>query len=396
MTLRGAERPAMLIGGGVSRHTAQALHGRLAELGIPLLTTWNGADRLPENHPLYFGRPNTWGQRSSNLIMQQSDVLLVLGSRLGLQQTGFNWQEFAPVAKVIQVDIDPAELSKGHPRIDIGVAADANDVLQRIAAQDLGLHDDWVKYCRRVRISVPSVEPINQTRQGYISPYVFASLLSDLCRADDIVIPCSSGGAFTVMKQTFRMKGDQLMVTNKGLASMGYGLSGAIGAALAYPERRTLLVEGDGGFAQNLQEIGTAMVAKLNLKIFIFDDGGYASIRMTQRNYFKGGYIGCDTASGLGMPHWDRIFDAYDVPSMVVGPGYETDPAFLELFNRPGLAAFLVKIDPEQSYFPKIASRVTASGSMASEPLHRMTPGLEPELLAEIGRYLPPVPEEVG
>jgi len=389
--LTSAERPAMLIGGGVSRETAAALRGRLAELGVPLLTTWNGADRLPEDHPLYFGRPNTWGQRSANLVMQQSDVLLVLGSRLGLQQTGFNWQEFAPVARVIQVDVDPAELAKGHPKVAMPVAADANDVLARVAAHDLGTHDTWVAYCRSIREAVPLVEPVNQTGQGYISPYVFASILSDICRQDDIVIPCSSGGAFTVMKQTFRMRAGQLMVTNKGLAAMGYGLSGAIGAALAYPDRRTILAEGDGGFAQNLQEIGTAVASKLNLKIFIFDDGGYASIRMTQRNYFKGGYIGCDIGSGLGMPKWAHIFEAYDVPCISVGPGYETDPTFLELFNATGVAAFLVRIDPEQSYFPKITSRVTATGSMASEPLHRMTPALEQDLIAEIGRFLPKV-----
>ncbi len=384
-----ATRPAMMIGGGVNRATALELRETLAALGIPLLTTWNGADRLNEDHPLYFGRPNTWGQRSANLVMQQSDVLLVLGSRLGLQQTGFNWQEFAPVAQVIQVDVDQAELEKGHPKLAMAVAADANDLLRRLAVQDLGSHAEWVAYCRKVRAAVPLVEPVNETRQGFISPYVLVEEISGLCRADDILIPCSSGSAFTVPKQTLRMRGSQLMVTNKSLASMGYGLCGAIGAALAYPERRTVLFDGDGGFAQNLQEIGTAVVNRLNLKIFIFDDGGYASIRMTQRNYFNGGYIGCDTKTGLGMPSWGPIFEAYGVPSMPVGPGFTGEEKFMELFEAPGVAAFLVRIDPDQTYFPKITSRVTASGSMASEPLHRMTPALPAELMAEIGRYLP-------
>jgi acetolactate synthase-1/2/3 large subunit len=387
--LRETTRPVILIGGGVNRATAQELRETLGRIGIPLLTTWNGADRVPENHPLYFGRPNTWGQRSANLVMQQSDVLLVLGSRLGLQQTGFNWQEFAPVGRVIQVDVDSAELEKGHPKLDMAVAADANDLLFRLTAQDLGRHADWVAYCRKIRDAVPLVEPVNETRQGFISPYVLVDQLSGLCRQNDILIPCSSGSAFTVAKQALRMQGGQLMVTNKGLAAMGYGLSGAIGAALAYPERRTVLLEGDGGFAQNLQEIGTAVVNRLNLKIFIFDDGGYASIRMTQRNYFDGGYIGCDTKTGLGMPDWGPIFEAYGVASMPVGPGFAEDGKFRDLFEGPGVAAFLVKIDPEQTYFPKITSRVTASGSMASEPLHRMTPPLPAALMAEIGRYLP-------
>lgn len=387
--LRKAQRPAILIGGGVSRDTANAVRERLAALGIPLMTTWNGADRIPEHHPLYFGRPNTWGQRSANLIIQQSDELLVLGSRLGMQQTGFNWQEFAPVARVTHVDIDRSELEKGHPRVATALAVDANDLLKRLAQLDLGRHESWVDYCRGVREALPLLDPGNETRAGYLSPFEFVTRLSGLAADGDIVIPCSSGSAFTVAMQAFRLKSGQYMVTNKGLASMGYGLSGAIGAALAFPERRTILLEGDGGFAQNLQEIGTAVVNRLNLKMFIFNDGGYASIRMTQRNYFKGAWIGCDIATGLGLPDWSRIFDAYGVPSVCLGPGFEDDAAFAELFQASGPAAFLVRIDPEQTYFPKISSRITAEGSMASEPLHRMTPPLHPDLVARWGRYLP-------
>jgi acetolactate synthase-1/2/3 large subunit len=388
--LRHAKRPAILIGGGVDRTTAGTLRRRLGQIGIPLMTTWNGADRIPEAHPVYFGRPNSWGQRSSNLIIQQCDELLVLGSRLGLQQTGFNWLQFARQARITQVDLDPAELAKGHPRVEVTLAADANDALRRLCELEMGEHGAWVRYCRQIREKVPLVESINLTAAGYLSPYVLMSDLSDLCRGDDVIIPCSSGSAFTVAKQAFRLRENQLMVTNKGLASMGYGLSGAIGAALAFPNRRTVLFEGDGGFAQNLQEIGTAVANRLNLKIFILDNGGYASIRMTQKNYFNGSYVGCDTKTGLGMPQWRHIFAAYGVPSVVVGPGFAQDPAFLESFDAPGVSAFVVRIDPEQTYFPKISSRVTSDGSMESEPLHRMSPPLDAGVLAEVGRYLPP------
>lgn len=388
--LRGAARPAILIGGGVDRATAFALRDALARCGVPLFTTYNGADRVPDDHPLYFGRPNTWGQRSANLLQQQSDMLLVLGSRLGLQQTGFNWQEYLPVGRIIQVELDRVEIEKGHPKIDMPVIADANDLLRRLLGHDLGKHEEWVAYCRKVRAAIPVVEDCNKTAEDCISPYAFLWQLSDLCRDDDLVIPCSSGGAFTVWYQSFRLHGAQLAVSDKSLASMGYGLSGAIGAALAYPDRRTILTEGDGGFSQNLQEIGTAVLNKLNLKIFIFNDGGYASIRMTQRNYFGGEYIGCDVRTGLGLPKWPSIFAAYGVPTMEVGPGFAGDAKFREAFDAPGVAAFLVRIDPEQTYFPKISSRVTASGSMASAPLHLMSPALDPELAAEVGKYLPP------
>ncbi|MBI3432350.1 MAG: thiamine pyrophosphate-binding protein [Hydrogenophilales bacterium] len=386
--IRAAKRPMLLLGGGVHRSTTETLYDSLADMGVPITTTWNGADRLGVDHPMYFGRPNTWGQRYSNLLLQQSDLIVALGSRLGLQQTGFNWQQFAPKGRVVQVDCDAAELEKGHPKVDIALRADANAVLTSLSGHELGDHLDWVEYCRLVRDKLPIVEQGNKTGEGYISPYVFVQQLSRMSGAGDVVIPCSSGGAFTVMMQAFDQKRGQVIICDKGLASMGYGLSGAIGAAFAHPDRRVILVEGDGGFAQNLQELGTAAINKLNLKIFIFEDGGYASIRMTQRNYFGGHYVGCDRMTGLGLPNWETLFAAYGIPCMRVGSGFKKDGDFSHLFNAPGVAGFLVSIDPEQTYFPKITSRVTETGSMESNPLHRMTPDLDDELYNTVGRYL--------
>lgn len=386
--LRGATRPVILLGAGIERATTDELMHKLEGLGIPLTVTWNAMDRLGADHPLYFGRPNTWGMRYSNILMQQADVLLALGSRLSLQQTGFNWQQFAPGAEVIQVDCDRAELTKGHPKVAMTVCGDANQILRSLASSDLGSHKEWLEFCREVKLSLPLVEPVNNTGEGYLSPYVFVEKLSDLTTKDDVVIPCSSGSAFTVMMQTFAQKFGQRIATNKGLAAMGYGTSGAIGAAFAMGGRRTILVEGDGGFIQNLQELGTIQANRLNVKIFLFDDNGYASIRMTQLNYFKGRYVGCDTQTGLGIPKWAPLFQAYDIPSMRVTPGFETDVDFLNLFNAPGPAAFLVHIDPMQTYFPKISSRVTASGGMESNPLHQMTPDLDETTAARVFRYL--------
>lgn len=385
--IRGAKRPLLLMGGGVSRVTATALHDRFEKMGLPIATTWNGADRIEADHPNYFGRPNTWGQRYANLLLQQSDLLLALGTRLGMQQTGFNWQQFVPNGEVVHVDIDLAELEKGHPEVAWPIHADANTLLEALSGQDLGAHADWLAYCRDVKAAVPLIEQ-NTTGEAYISPYRFVEQLSRRCRPNDVVVPCSSGGAFTVMMQTFAQQRGQTIVTNKGLASMGYGLSGAIGAALAHPDRRTILVEGDGGFAQNLQEIGTAAVNKLNLKMFIFDDNGYASIRMTQKNYFGGSYIGCDINSGLGLPDWEQLFKAWGVPALRIGKDFDSHADFAQLFDSDGPAAFIVSIDPEQSYFPKIMSRVTASGAMESNPLHQMSPELEQELQRATMRYL--------
>jgi acetolactate synthase-1/2/3 large subunit len=190
------------------------------------------------------------------------------------------------------------------------------------------------------------------------------------------------------MMQAFEQKSGQRMVNTKGLASMGYGLGGAIGAAFAANGRRTILVEGDGGFTQNLQELGTVSANHLNLKIFLFDNNGYASIRTTQKNYFGGHYVGCDTETGLGIPKWEHLFAAYGIPVMTINVGYQEDESFLRLFESKGPAAFLVKIDPNQTYFPKISSRVGSDGSMESNPLHLMSPELPAELAGKVFRYL--------
>jgi acetolactate synthase I/II/III large subunit len=387
--LRNAERPIILIGGGVERKVADRLQEELKKTEIPLMTTWNGVDRIPADHPLYMGRPNTWGQRSSNIILQQADLLVALGTRLGLQQTGFNWQRFIPVGEVIQVESDPKELQKGHPHVALPICGDANAVLEEIVSAKLGNYQRWLEFCRFVRIAIPPVEQVNQTGEGYLSPFLLVQILSRLSAPQDIVIPCSSGGAYTVMMQAFDLKRGQVMVNNKGLAAMGYGLSGAIGAAFAAKGQRTILVEGDGGFMQNLQELGTVAINRLNIKIFLFSDNGYASIRMTQSNYFGGRYVGCDQETGLGIPKWDHIFAAYDIPLMELGPGFELDAEFLRRFNEPGPVGFVVRIDPNQTYFPKITSRITEDGSMASNPLHLMTPALDEETALKVFRYLP-------
>jgi acetolactate synthase-1/2/3 large subunit len=386
--IENARRPMLLLGGGVSRKTTDTLQALISQLTLPIATTWNAADRLDARQENYVGRPNTWGQRSANLIMQQSDLLVACGTRLGMQQTGFNWAQFVPNGRVAQVEIDPAELEKGHPRVDFPLLADADNFLERLVTRSLGDHSEWLAYAKKIRQLVPNVEPVNITGNDFISPYEFVEKLSDLCTSTDVIVPCSSGSAFTTMMQAFRQKKGQIIITDKGLASMGYGLSGAIGASFSNPDSRVILVEGDGGFAQNLQEIGTAAINNINLKIFIFDDSGYASIRMTQRNYFGGKYVGCDRNTGLGLPDWEKLFPAWGVPVMRMGANYASDTNFIKLLNSKGTAAFIVPIDPEQTYFPKITSRVTSTGAMESNPLHLMTPELPGELFGQVTLYL--------
>jgi acetolactate synthase-1/2/3 large subunit len=168
---------------------------------------------------------------------------------------------------------------------------------------------------------------------------------------------------------------------------MGYGLAGAIGAALANPDRRTVLIEGDGGFSQNMQEIGTAAINKLNIKMFVFDDSGYASIRMTQKNYFQGRYLGCDVETGLGLPDWEKLFPAWNVPVMRLEKHFMSNLEFINSMNNKGIHAYIVPIDPEQTYFPKITSKLLKSGAMESNPLHIMSPEMTNQEVKNYLRY---------
>jgi acetolactate synthase-1/2/3 large subunit len=170
---------------------------------------------------------------------------------------------------------------------------------------------------------------------------------------------------------------------------MGYGLSGAIGAALANPSRQVLLSEGDGGFAQNLQELGTLAATGANLKVFVLDNNGYASIRMTQRNYFGGAWIGCDAQTGLGLPNWEVLARAYGIPFTQLDSEAGLDGASVrELLDADGPALIVVPIDPDQTYYPKITSAVQPDGSMKSNPLHRMSPDLPAEVEERVTVHL--------
>ena len=385
-----AKRPIFLIGGGVSRSEFRELYPKLVELGVPLMGTWNAADRIPFDESLNWGRPNTWGMRYSNILIQQADLVIAIGTRLGLQHTGFNWQQFVPLGKVIQIDIDKKELTKGHPKLHMRICSDASYFLKRLLSEmsdsDFSIID-WLSFGNKVKKRFPLSDPGNNNFVGYWNPYEFLELLSKQLIKGDSLIPSSSGASETVSMQAANIPNGVFTVTNKGLASMGYGLAGAIGAAFK-TQSRVLHIEGDGSFSQNLQELGTVMVNKLPIKTFIFDNGGYASIKMTQRSYYQGKSLGCDIESGLGLPNWTQIFSAYGITCRNVEAVGKFSQHVIDELNDQYPRAFLIPIHPEQTYFPKITSNLMADGTMVSRPLHLMTPDLLEHEIIELLPYL--------
>jgi acetolactate synthase-1/2/3 large subunit len=381
--IKEAKRPALLVGSGVSLNQIQTISDLTMEMGLPIFSSWNAADRFSHELPNYIGRPNNWGQRHANIVMQQSDLLIAAGTRLGFQQTGFNTDEFAPVGKVVQIEIDKLEIDKGHPKIHLGIVADAGETLvralQALRSNQFAVDESWISFAQQVKESVPVPDPMNESGPGYVELFSFLNRLSEEFGNADVVIPSSSGGGSTATMQVIKQKGlPQRIITNKGMASMGYGLSGAIGAAVA-SQNITWLVDGDGGFIQNIQELGVVSQFSLPINIFLISNNGYASIRSTQRNYFDGNYVGCDSNTGLHVPEFEKIAIAYGIDYMIIDFNDPFSNAFLESLTNGRPTIYEIPTDPEQTFYPKIQSRISKEKGMESNPIHRMTPDLPEE-----------------
>lgn len=375
-SLTRSERPLFLLGQGLNRALAREISFTLAQKSIPVATSWTGADRAGFDLSNFVGRPNFFGMRAANIAVQQADLIVTLGARLGLQQTGFNRHDFAPHAKIISIEIDPKECEAHFDRARECINADTEwftpDLIKAISK----LRSDfspWLEHCRELFRAFPLIETGSTRPNRFINPYELITHLGYIAAENEVIVPCSSGGTFTAFMQCFPNRSGQRILSNKGLASMGYGLAGAIGAALANPNQRVLHFEGDGGFIQNMQELGTLVQHDLNLKMFVFDNSGYASIRTTQRRYFGGNYVGCDKDTGLGLPNWPSLADSFGIKFVNLDASNWRAVAE-EVLATNEATLVRVPVDPEFEYLPKIGSRLIDDGTMVSNPLHMMDP----------------------
>jgi acetolactate synthase-1/2/3 large subunit len=389
--LQQSKRPLLLLGGGVNRKTALEFQESIKEFNLPIACTWTGADRVTSDYKNYAGRPNTYGMRWANIFQQQSDLIIAVGTSLGYQQTGFNTDKYAPLASVIHVDIDKNELKKANPKSRIVFNCDSTEFLEKLLEAFKELKPNfnaWSEFLKTIRKNIPTLESCQISENSYTSPYEVIHLISELSNSEDVIVSASSGGTFTATLQSFEVKGNQILLCNKGLASMGYGLAGAVGASKG-KNSKTILFEGDGGFAQNMQDLGTVKAQNLNIKIFITSNNGYASIKTSQRNYFQGNYIGCDSNTGLILPNWVDIFAAYDIPCFILEKDFGSNESFLELWNSPNPAAFIIQADPDQIYLPKISSKLDSNGIVTSNPIHEMDPPLSKEISEIVFKFMP-------
>lgn len=387
--LCAAERPVVLTGAGVrlSGQNAQLLQF-VERLGVPVVTGWNAHDNIPNDHPLYVGRPGTVGDRAGNFAVQAADYVLVLGSRLNIRQISYNWNSFARHAKVAMVDIDKAELVKPTLSLHRPVHADLRDFFATAVRIPLPGCDNvsarraYLAASKAKAERYPVLLPEYWSADKPINPYVFGKVLFDELEENDIVV-CGDGTACVTVFQVAELKKGQRLYTNSGNASMGYDLPAAIGAWYASGAKRIICLAGDGSIMMNLQELQTIVGAKLPIKIFLLNNDGYHSIRQAQHNYFPDHIVGCGPDSGLSFPDFVRLAGGFGIPASRVGVDSGLAAAIRAALAADGAHLCEVMIDKNQQFAPKLSSRRLEDGSMISSPLEDMFPFLTREELAE-------------
>jgi acetolactate synthase-1/2/3 large subunit len=393
--LSHAERPLLLAGNGIRAAGAERIFLEVVEaLGIPVLTTWLGLDLIPDAHPLSFGRPGSLAPRGANFTLQNSDLLLVVGSRLDMAMTAYAHDRLARGAVKIMVDIDPAEIRKMKTPIHLPIAADAKDFLEALNSKSGNVSSKawhpWISKCQEWKARYPLVLPEHRDLSNQISMYHFSEALSEELAPGDVIVPGSSGFAIEIFLLCLKIKDGQRCFHNRGTGSMGFALPAAIGAAVA-SGRRTICVDGDGGFQMNIQELATVERLGLPIKCFVANNDGYASIRASQNGYFKQ-LVGADRTSGMTLPDLGKVARAYGLPFVRIADKADLSQQIRAVLETEGPVVCEVMVAPNEERIPRAASYIKPDGSMGSKPLEDLFPFLpREEFLANM--IVKPLPE---
>ncbi len=380
--LRRARRPVILAGNGIRLSGAmKEFMTVIRRLRVPVLTTWKAIDFLAESDPLFAGRPGATGQRGANFTLQNADWLLCLGARLDFGQTGYSREHFAFKAKKIMVDIDPCEIKKMGNAITVPVPADAGDFLREWIRQTAVLRltepKEWLRRVKTWQAKYPVVLPAYRREKSGVNLYVFLEILSEEMSGRDLLIPGSSGAASEITMQAFKVKRGMRIFNTEGLGPMGFAVPAAIGGCLAGGRRRTVSIDGDGGFAMNIQELETVKRLKLPVKFFVLNNRGYASIRHTQRQYFAGRFVASDASSGLTLPDVLKVSRAFGLRAEKIKDHSALRRQVRKVLDCRGPVVCEVMISPRQMTAPRVLSSRRADGSMKSGSLEDLWPFLD-------------------
>ena len=385
--LKSAARPLLVAGNGVHLSRSEALLLKLANrMGVPVVTPDASKDLLPENHPGYIGLFGTAGQRRGNFAIQNCDCFLGLGVGFILKKVGFNFKGFAPKAKKIIVDIDEAQLQHQLIKPDVALQADVaefmGEMLLQLEAQTFSAPQKWLDACAKWKSRYPLVTPEDFNASTHVNSYAFVDKLSDLADASDVIVGGSGLDTCSVI-QAFKVKPGQRSFTSINWGAMGWDLPLSVGACVASGRSRTICVTGDGSVQMNLQELMTIRFHNLPIKIFIFNNRGYASIRATQNALFDGRVVASDPASGVGNPNFQKLAEAYNLAYCRIENNSELAAGITRALSLEGPTICEVNIAPGQGIAPKASAFRREDGTLESRPLEDMSPFLPREEIWE-------------
>lgn len=398
--IRQSKRPVFNVGNGVRIAGAhEALMKVIERLGIPVVTGWNSQDAIYDQHPLYTGRAGGMGDRAGNFAVQNSDLVFSVGSRLSIRQVGYNYQTWARAAYVMVNDVDAEELKKPSVHADMRIHADAKDLLETLEAyleqeQESGalpmpVFDggkglegmDWRETCRMWKETYPVVLPkhMNHGDDEPANVYALVKELSSRLKEGQITV-VGNGSACVAGGHGYMIKKGQRFITNSAIASMGYDLPAAIGACMADHSQDTILLTGDGSIQMNLQELQTIIHHQMPIKIFLINNGGYHSIRQTQKNFFGEPLVGIGADShDLSFPDMEKLAWAYGYPYVKACHNSQLGEAIVRTLSMEGPAICEVFVSTDQNFEPKSSAKRLPDGTMVSPPLEDLSPFLPEE-----------------
>jgi acetolactate synthase I/II/III large subunit len=385
--LTSSKRPVLVGGTGIRMGGAHGLFLELAEeLGLPVVIPYTAKDLIPEDHALNFGVFGTAGQRRANFTIQNSDLVLSCASGFSLSKVGFNFKGFAPKARKVMVDADKGQLHDQVIKPDLAILSDVKAFLTEMLAQAKGrkfsFSPKWLPVCRRWREKYPIIVPEFLVHSEFVNNYVFMDRLADHMKEGDVVV--AGNGLDTVTYyQSFKVKPGQRTMTSNNWGSMGWDLPLSIGTCLANDRRPTVCITGDGSIQWNIQELLFLQFHKMPVKIFVFNNMGYSSIRATQNNFFAGRFVGADRGSGVANPDFAKLADAYSINYARLDSHEMLDEVITRVLATPGPFICEVKISPEQGISPKASAFKRADGVLESRPLEDMAPFLSREEVHE-------------
>jgi acetolactate synthase-1/2/3 large subunit len=381
--LAEARRPVIVAGYGIHLAGAESVFARFVDrVGCPVVTTIAGMDLLYEAHPLYMGRFGPTGLRRANFTVQSADLLLCIGASMSVASIGFDTTGFAPKARRIMVNIDGHEIGKPNFPVDCGVVADAGSFMTRcielLHGGGMSMERRWLEATAEWRRRFPLLTDDYLLDENHVNTYVLANRVSRLMGQGDVILTGNALDAVSVF-HSFEVKPHQRVLANSNYGAMGWDLPAAIGACVAGGGSRTVLITGDGSIQMNIQELMTIGHNRMNIKIFVLNNGGYESIRTTQGTFCGGRLVGCEATSGIGNPDFAALSAAYGLQYRRLRTNADADAVLPEIVEEQGPYLCEVNVSPEQEKRPRVVSQRHEDGSIASGALDDQYPFLSDE-----------------